>query len=103
MLPKKWGGVVDGKMKVYGVANVRVVDSSVFPYEFAAHLASVTFGMAEVMSGVVANESFQVPSQARVDDNSLGPQGSGAPSVRSSVSTLGVVLLAGLVGVYGVL
>ncbi|KAJ2911986.1 hypothetical protein MD484_g8424, partial [Candolleomyces efflorescens] len=100
MLPKKWGGVVDGKMRVYGVANVRVVDSSVFPYEFAAHLASVTFGVAEVMSGVIESESFEVPRQARVDDNSLGRQGSGA---RANLVEVGAVVLAGLVGVYGVM
>jgi choline dehydrogenase len=38
MLPLELGGVVDPNLKVYGTANVRVVDASVFPIEFAAHV-----------------------------------------------------------------
>ena len=37
MLPRDQGGVVDAKLKVYGLGNVRVVDASVFPISFAAH------------------------------------------------------------------
>lgn len=39
MLPRDQGGVVDNKMKVYGTVNVRVVDASVFPFSFAAHVS----------------------------------------------------------------
>lgn len=39
MLPKNEGGVVDKDLRVYGLANVRVVDASVFPFEFAAHVS----------------------------------------------------------------
>ena len=38
MLPRNSGGVVDAKLKVYGLGNVRVVDSSVFPLSLAAHV-----------------------------------------------------------------
>lgn len=38
MLPRDHGGVVDAKLRVYGLGNVRVVDSSVFPAPFAAHV-----------------------------------------------------------------
>ncbi|KAH6903612.1 mala s 12 allergen [Coprinopsis sp. MPI-PUGE-AT-0042] len=78
MLPRKWGGVVDSKLKVYGLANVRIVDSSVFPFEFAAHLASATFGLAETASEVFKNESYTVPANAKVNDSELGPQGGGS-------------------------
>lgn len=37
MLPRDQGGVVDAKLKVYGLGNVRVVDASVFPFALAAH------------------------------------------------------------------
>ncbi|KAF6759078.1 hypothetical protein DFP72DRAFT_759657, partial [Ephemerocybe angulata] len=37
MLPCKSGGVVHGKLKVYGFANVPVVDSTVYLFEFAAY------------------------------------------------------------------
>lgn len=33
MTPREDGGVVDAKLKVYGTANVRVMDASVFPLE----------------------------------------------------------------------
>ena len=39
MLPQSQGGVVDAKLKVYGLQNVRVVDASVFPLQFAAHVS----------------------------------------------------------------
>lgn len=38
MLPLGLGGVVDPNLKLYGTANVRVADSSVFPIQFAAHV-----------------------------------------------------------------
>jgi choline dehydrogenase len=38
MLPREQGGVVDANLKVYGTANVRVVDSSVFPTPQTAHV-----------------------------------------------------------------
>jgi len=62
MLPKAQGGVVDANLKVYGLcksifihrpvlrtpvdisftANVRVVDSSIFPVSFTAHVSHST-------------------------------------------------------------
>ena len=39
MLPQSQGGVVDAKLRVYGLQNVRVVDASVFPLQFAAHVS----------------------------------------------------------------
>jgi choline dehydrogenase len=58
MLPKSQGGVVNAKLQVYGLgtyffvmvkavfcsrscfaANVRVVDSSIYPFEFASHVS----------------------------------------------------------------
>ena len=39
MLPREQGGVVDTDLRVYGLANVRVVDASVFPMQFAAHVS----------------------------------------------------------------
>ena len=39
MLPRSQGGVVDSRLRVYGLQNVRVVDASVFPLQFAAHVS----------------------------------------------------------------
>ncbi|GLB41482.1 putative alcohol oxidase [Lyophyllum shimeji] len=53
MLPRSQGGVVNAKLQVYGLGNVRVVDSSVFPFEFAAHVGASTYGLAEQASGII--------------------------------------------------
>ncbi|KAI0766229.1 GMC oxidoreductase [Trametes elegans] len=47
MLPREQGGVVDGDLKVYGTANVRVVDASVWAGQFSAHLQAPVYGLAE--------------------------------------------------------
>lgn len=39
MLPLAQGGVVDAKLKIYGLQNVRCVDASIFPVQFAAHVS----------------------------------------------------------------
>jgi len=39
MLPRSQGGVVDAKLKVYGLKNVRAVDASIFPIQFSAHVS----------------------------------------------------------------
>ncbi|KAF8959585.1 hypothetical protein BDZ97DRAFT_1666899 [Flammula alnicola] len=53
MLPQNQGGVVDAKLKVYGTSNVRVVDSSVFPVSFSAHLMAPTYALAETASSII--------------------------------------------------
>jgi len=39
MLPRSQGGVVDAKLRVYGLKNVRAVDASIFPIQFSAHVS----------------------------------------------------------------
>jgi choline dehydrogenase-like flavoprotein len=48
MLPKKDGGVVDSKLKVYGTTNLRVVDASIMPVLISAHLQTAVYGIAEM-------------------------------------------------------
>ncbi|KAF8524392.1 glucose-methanol-choline oxidoreductase, partial [Hysterangium stoloniferum] len=52
MLPLSQGGVVDPNLKVYGTANVRVVDASVYPIQFAAHLQAPTYGLAGLAASI---------------------------------------------------
>jgi len=47
MAPRENGGVVDSKLKVYGTKNLRIVDASVVPLHFAAHLQSTVYAIAE--------------------------------------------------------
>ena len=56
MLPLEQGGVVDAKLKVYGVKNLRVVDSSVFPVSFCAHMMSSTYALAESAAGIILGD-----------------------------------------------
>ena len=47
MLPEDKGGVVDSKLKVYGVKGLRVVDASVIPLHIAAHIQATVYAIAE--------------------------------------------------------
>ena len=47
MLPKEKGGVVDSKLKVYGVDKLRIVDASVFPLLPRANMQSLVYAVAE--------------------------------------------------------
>lgn len=57
MLPRNEGGVVDQNLKVYGTSNLRVVDASVPPISFSAHLMSITYGIAEVAAELIARDN----------------------------------------------
>jgi choline dehydrogenase-like flavoprotein len=48
MLPLKDGGVVDPDLRVYGTANLRVVDNSIIPIIPSAHIQTAAYGIAEV-------------------------------------------------------
>ncbi|KAF9477061.1 GMC oxidoreductase [Pholiota conissans] len=62
MLPKDQGGVVDRNLLVYGLGNVRVADASIFPFEFAAHLQSATYGVGEQAADLIKGSSYTVPT-----------------------------------------
>ncbi|CZR66327.1 related to alcohol oxidase [Phialocephala subalpina] len=53
MMPKELGGVVDEKLKVYGTANVRVVDASVMPFQVSGHLSSTVYAIAEKAADMI--------------------------------------------------
>ncbi|KAH0825811.1 GMC oxidoreductase [Lanmaoa asiatica] len=61
MAPERDGGVVDDRLRVHGVQNLRVADSSVFPSILSAHLAAPTVAVAEKCAEMI-----------RKDDKSLG-------------------------------
>jgi len=47
MLPRNGGGVVDPKLKVYGVDKLRVVDTSIVPLQPRANLQTLVYAIAE--------------------------------------------------------
>lgn len=56
MLPRNLGGVVDEKLRVYGVKGLRVVDASVLPMLVAAHLQATVYGVAEKGAAIILGE-----------------------------------------------
>ncbi|KAK0612444.1 hypothetical protein B0T17DRAFT_648607 [Bombardia bombarda] len=56
MLPREQGGVVDERLRVYGVKGVRVVDASVFPLEPAGNIQSVVYAVAERAADVIKED-----------------------------------------------
>lgn len=47
MLPEEDGGVVDPTLKVYGTANLRVVDASIIPLEVQGNIQTAVYALAE--------------------------------------------------------
>lgn len=56
MLPRSEGGVVDTNLKVYGTKNLRVIDASVPPISFSAHLESIVYGIAEIGAEIILGQ-----------------------------------------------
>jgi len=59
MLPRASGGVVDPELKVYGTNNVRVVDLSVVPLQFAAHPQATVYAIAEQAADIIKGNFIQ--------------------------------------------
>ncbi|KAI8307698.1 hypothetical protein K4K61_003236 [Colletotrichum sp. SAR11_59] len=53
MMPKEWGGVVDSKLRVYGVRGLWVVDTSVMPILPAAHTQATVYAVAEYAADII--------------------------------------------------
>jgi hypothetical protein len=83
MLPLNQGGVVDANLRVYGLANVRVADASVPPIDFAAHLMTSTYGVAEQASHMI--RAFHNGVTSKPSPTSSG-RGSGASSIAGSTA-----------------
>lgn len=69
MLPLELGGVVDEQTRVHGIANLRVIDSSIIPVGLAAHLCSPTYAIAELGVAMVKGEELLVSSSTGGSSN----------------------------------
>ncbi|OOQ82347.1 glucose dehydrogenase [Penicillium brasilianum] len=57
MLPRESGGVVDERLRVYGTANLRVCDASIFPLIPAANIMSTVYAVAEKAADLIRSEA----------------------------------------------
>lgn len=57
MLPRSMGGVVNNRLKVYGTANVRVVDASVQPLQPCGHPMANLYAIAESVSDMIKEDA----------------------------------------------
>lgn len=112
MLPREQGGVVGADLKVHGTSNLRVIDSSVFPIEFAAHLMSITYGLAEKGADIIkqvsrlnghlvefssdlfVQEHMAVPIAAANSNNATSTSSSSRASSTSAASGTGAAAAA---------
>lgn len=56
MQPRALGGVVDARLRVHGVANLRVVDASIMPLIVAAHLQTTVYAIAEKAADMIKED-----------------------------------------------
>ncbi|KAK6822993.1 Glucose oxidase [Apiospora arundinis] len=64
MMPREVGGVVDSQLKVYGTANVRVVDASILPFQVCGHLVSTLYAVSERASDLIKASAFDQTKSA---------------------------------------
>jgi choline dehydrogenase-like flavoprotein len=56
MLPQEKGGVVDSRLRVYGVKGLRIVDSSVMPVIPRCNIQTVVYGVAEKAADLIKED-----------------------------------------------
>lgn len=59
MMKEEFGGVVDSRLKIYGIENVRAIDASVLPIQLSAHLSSSLYGIAEKAAAMIQEDHRQ--------------------------------------------
>ncbi|CEL51966.1 putative GMC-type oxidoreductase Rv1279/MT1316 OS=Mycobacterium tuberculosis GN=Rv1279 PE=3 SV=1 [Rhizoctonia solani AG-1 IB] len=61
MMPRAHGGVVDSKLKVYGVDNLRVADGSIFPLSMSCHPQATLYALGEKASDMIKKDFYGIP------------------------------------------
>ncbi len=58
MKPEDQGGVVDGQFRVHGIANLRVVDASIFPRIPGYFIVTSIYMIAEKAADVILGDTL---------------------------------------------
>lgn len=66
MRPQDSGGVVDTRLRVYGVDNLRVVDASVFPLEPSGNIQSTVYAVAERAAVIIKEDRLKAGKKVRL-------------------------------------
>ena len=56
MLPREHGGVVDSRLRVYGVQNLRIVDASIMPLHVRGNISSSVYAIAERAADLIKED-----------------------------------------------
>ena len=71
MMPRELGGVVDQRLRVHGVGNVRVVDASVFPMVPRGNIQSSVYAVAERAADMIKGSWAEAQSRNEVQVGSV--------------------------------
>lgn len=55
------GGVVDKRLRVYGVRGLRVVDASIMPLQISGHLQATVYAIAEKGAAMILEDARREP------------------------------------------
>ncbi|KAI1856911.1 uncharacterized protein JN550_013581 [Neoarthrinium moseri] len=53
MMKREWGGVVDAKLRVYGVRGLRVVDAGTLPFQITSHPMAMLYAIAQRAADII--------------------------------------------------
>lgn len=90
MLPLDMGGVVDTTLRVYGTANVRVIDASVMPIHVTAHTMGPAYAIAEYGADIVKMAYWPVPPAATTSSGAQSSATAGTGNSTDATTTSGL-------------